>query len=668
MKKVKNTIPGQNRVIIFIFIALAALMITSALIELQQSKKELFQLMKEQAHSLLESLIIASQNSLKTNEYLEDLYRERLLNNANFVKRLVDRGGVTNKELQKISRENEIYRINIFNKQGRKIFSSFNSGDQKIPAKKLFAPIFSDQADTMILGLRRARNQAGFRYSVAVASDDNKAIVLNIDARPLLDFKHNIGFGVLLRNVAKENSGIIYAALQDAENILAASGNITVLENIAESDFLSRSLRDSLFLTRVADFDSIQVFEAVHPFAFRGDVLGLLRLGISLKPVDEINSRIYRRLVIITLVLIAIGLLIFTFLFTRQRLSILKKQYEVVETYSGNIIDNVSEAIIVYEQDSGIKIFNSAAEELFNKKKEKALGGSLEQIFRESDCKKILTEDSGLHPLECFIEDRKKYLLVSKTHFFDSDKNENVIIVINDLTEQKEFEEQMERERRLSAMGELASGVAHEIRNPLNTIGTIIQQLDKDFEPREEGEEYHELAGLVYGEVKRINKTVQEFLSFARPEPVQARDFSLGKFIGQIGKQYQATLQNHNIKLLVDMQWDGQVKWDENQMKQALINIVQNAIEALEKNGEIKIKVKETSAREIEIRISDNGPGMPEETRKNIFNLYFTTKAQGTGIGMSIVQRIIFEHGGVITVDSEKGKGVVFSIRMPKEV
>ena len=149
---------------------------------------------------------------------------------------------------------------------------------------------------------------------------------------------------------------------------------------------------------------------------------------------------------------------------------------------------------------------------------------------------------------------------------------------------------------------------------------------------------------------------------------MQARDFSLGKFIGQIGKQYQATLQNHNIKLLVDMQWDGQVKWDENQMKQALINIVQNAIEALEKNGEIKIKVKETSAREIEIRISDNGPGMPEETRKNIFNLYFTTKAQGTGIGMSIVQRIIFEHGGVITVDSEKGKGVVFSIRMPKEV
>ena len=95
------------------------------------------------------------------------------------------------------------------------------------------------------------------------------------------------------------------------------------------------------------------------------------------------------------------------------------------------------------------------------------------------------------------------------------------------------------------------------------------------------------------------------------------------------------------------------------------LNIIQNAIEAINKDGSIKLTLDKLNSNEIEIKISDDGPGMSSEISSNIFNLYFTTKARGTGIGLSIVQRIIYEHGGSITVESEHDKGTIFSIRLP---
>jgi signal transduction histidine kinase len=211
----------------------------------------------------------------------------------------------------------------------------------------------------------------------------------------------------------------------------------------------------------------------------------------------------------------------------------------------------------------------------------------------------------------------------------------------------------------------LASGVAHEIRNPLNTIGTIVQQLNKDFEPGKDSEEYHELAGLVQGEVKRINETVEDFLRFARPEPIQPESFQIQPFFETVEKQYHYLLKEHNISLILQSNWQGEVFWDKRQIRQVFINIIQNAIDALKEKGTITLSLDQFSANEIEIKIRDNGPGMSDNIRSNIFNLYFTTKAQGTGIGLSIVQRIIYEHGGSISVESETEKGTSFIIHLP---
>ncbi|KAA3610062.1 MAG: GHKL domain-containing protein [Calditrichaeota bacterium] len=654
--------------LIVIFLVLAILMITSAFIELNQSKSEQLALMREQAHSLLESIIVASTNSLLANEELELSYRNRLLNNAVLIKEMFEKGIINNSVLRQLSKKNNIYRVNIFNNKGQKIFysheqSHFNA-KQNFSPKDVLRPIFTGEEDTLIFGLRQARYEDDeIRYAIAIAAKNRSAIVLNVNAAEILDFRKNIGFGVLLRKVS-ESPSIIYLALQDSNHILAAAGSVNQLKPINDSPFLSTILSDSIFDTRQINIDTVQVFEAAHPFVHHEKVVGLFRVGLSMEPIQAINSRVFRRIIVITIFLIVLGTIFLTIFFTRQKYDLLRQNYDIVETYSGNIIQNVSDAIIVAHEEEGITVFNSAAKKLFNKNEADISGKSLKFLLDSPVCDDLFSMPSSIRHFECDIDGEKKYLLISKNEIADKNLH-NIILVIRDLTQEKLMEAQMHRNERLTAMGELASGVAHEIRNPLNTIGTIVQQLDKDFEPVSDKREYHELAGLVYNEVKRINETVQDFLRFSRPEPIQPSLFPVTDLINQVGLQYKSAAEVQNIKLNIDINWHGEVYWDNRQIKQVLINIIQNAIEAVEKSGKILLSVNPLDKKTLEIIIQDDGKGMTESERNNIFNLYFTTKARGTGIGLSIVQRIVYEHGGIISVNSEPGKGSAFVIKLP---
>jgi signal transduction histidine kinase len=238
--------------------------------------------------------------------------------------------------------------------------------------------------------------------------------------------------------------------------------------------------------------------------------------------------------------------------------------------------------------------------------------------------------------------------------------------VLRDLTEQKLLEKQIERSERLSAMGELASSVAHEIRNPLNSIGTIAQQLGKDFYPKENEEEFKSLTQVVYKEVRRINETIESFLKFSKPQPIKSEKFAAHELFDQLAKQYNSLLAKKNIVLNMNIADIGDVVWDKTQMTQVFINLFENAISAVADKGEIRIDVAERKEKQVEIIFADNGSGISSENLKRIFNLYFTTKSKGSGIGLSVVQKIISEHNGLISVQSEPGKGTIFTIILPK--
>ena len=356
------------------------------------------------------------------------------------------------------------------------------------------------------------------------------------------------------------------------------------------------------------------------------------------------------------------GSLLLTYIFTRQNFDVLQKRYKVVEAYSNKVIQNVSDAVIVLDEKMNVKILNSAAENLINYSTE---ANDPATLLRSKPYEDLLNTSIGLEQIELTIDNNKKYLLISKSKFDTENNVENTILVIRDLTEQKVLEEQILRKERMSAMGELASGVAHEIRNPLNTISTITQQLHKDFEPKENIEDYKTLSALVAKEVKRINQTINSFLRFSKPEKISTEEFKLSELLNHIQSQYRPMLGEKSIDFSIELNWDGIVKWDKNQTQQALMNLIQNSFDSIDNSGKIKIESFGYGTDKVKLVLTDDGSGIPQHILNKIFNLYFTTKAKGTGIGLSIVQKIIMEHGGTISVESKENLGASFTIILP---
>ncbi len=629
----------------------------------------MFQLMSNEAHSLLETVLVSSQEVLYASNEVEEEIQKRLLNNANVIKILLENRSITNSLLDRIASENQINRINIFDKNGKKIFSNTFEKSYKDASvnfiKNNLTPIFSGKTDTLIIGFKKARAEQGVRYVVAIASNKNDAIVLNLDAEKLLEFKRRIGFGVLIKRLT-ENEDVIYAALESFDGILAASGSIENLDAINETPFLFNAINDSTYAWRITEFNDEEYFEAVHPFALEGNIIGLYRVGLSLEPLNLINERLTRRIIIIAIMLFLFGSVMLVLLFVRQNLDVVKKRYQTIETYSNKLIKSVSDAIIVIDNKFLIKEINEAALILFGWEYENSIGTKINNLLSDKKCNAMFSDTQVINQIVCNIKGVNRHLLISRSTFVDEKEIENVVLIIKDFTEIKKIESQFARSEQMNAMGQLASGVAHEIRNPLNSIATIVQQLDKDFEPLENNEEYHQLAKIVYKEVRRMNETIVNFLRFSKPEPIVRKDFQLSELIKSVQVQYKLLLKEKSIELSIEQNWDGIVNWDNDKIKQVLINLIQNSIEAMGNSGKITIKIS-SEKKDIIVEVTDTGNGIPKENIQRIFNLYYTTKATGTGIGLGIIQRIINEHDGIITVKSEVNNGASFIITIPQK-
>jgi len=668
VKLLKNSVI-QPKSILLIFFVVSAIVISSAIVELNESKKEMFELMEKQSHSLLETLLASSANALLSYEKIESGLKERLLNNAVLIKYFYEKGIVNDRFLEDLAAQNKIFRINIFSRQGRKIYSSNKEIHAGIPEKtdplKYLEPIFNNEKDTLIIGIKPARFIEGFRFAVAIAAKNREAIVLNIDAEELLNFRKQVGFGVLLKEIAKSR-GIEYVLLQDNESIIAAAGdenNYEFLDSVQISQINKKEIS-----RRITEKNGKKYFEALHPFVYNNEQIGIFRLGLSLEPVDNITGRITNRIIIMSVLLIAFGVISVAFIFIRQNFNLLTKRYKSFQEYSDKIIENIGEAIILLDSGLKIKSANKAAVEIFALDENKITGRQFGEAFECLGELGGIMQNCNTWETQCSLMNKNKTFLISKSGFKDEEKEDNIILVIKDLTEIKELEKQNERQARLAAMGELASSVAHEIRNPLNAISTIVQQLNKDFHPEEGKEEYNTLTGLVYNEVNRINSTIESFLRFARPLELIKERFSVSGLMEQIKNQYAGILKEKDITLEIKEHWNGDATWDRSRILQIMINLIENSIDAIKEKGKIEIELKEKDSGSVVLLVADTGKGMDEKIIDKIFNLYFTTKQKGNGIGLSIVQKIVEGHNGQIDVKSRPGKGTVFSISLPKNI
>jgi signal transduction histidine kinase len=227
----------------------------------------------------------------------------------------------------------------------------------------------------------------------------------------------------------------------------------------------------------------------------------------------------------------------------------------------------------------------------------------------------------------------------------------------------------LRRRDRLAAMGELASTVAHEVRNPLNAVGMTAQRLKREFlgvVPAQGGgrTELEDLLSVMTSETQRIDRIVQQFLEYARPKRLTPEPVDLDSLVEDIAGRARSRAESRGVRLEVKGGGAGTANVDPAQLRQALDNLVRNAVEATPEGGGVSIAaLREGRGHAIEVR--DTGRGIDPDHLPRIFDLYFTTKTDGTGVGLAVTQQIVTAHGGTIEVDSRPGAGTTMTVRLP---
>ena len=348
-----------------------------------------------------------------------------------------------------------------------------------------------------------------------------------------------------------------------------------------------------------------------------------------------------------------------------RELEILRQKAEdravIIEGYNENILQSVPSGVMSFDEELRITKVNLTAEKVFEVKRETVLGKYHENVLNRpiTDLlkgKKVIERGEISYTTP---SGRKIWLGLNLSPLKNKEaKTIGQILVFTDITEIKAFEAQMELRSRLSSLGEISAGIAHELRNPMGVIAGYTKLLSKKAD-----ESLRPTVNAIAKEINVMNRIISDFLSFAKPAELNISDVDLKGIIENCVSVVAGG--KGDIKTHIDIDGLPAIKGDEILLRQAFTNLVQNAIESMPKGGELS--VRSSLVDFIEVSISDTGPGIAENIVDKIFLPFFTTKDRGTGLGLSIVQKIIVSHGGNIFVDSSNN-GTTFRIKFPIEI
>jgi two-component system nitrogen regulation sensor histidine kinase GlnL len=354
-----------------------------------------------------------------------------------------------------------------------------------------------------------------------------------------------------------------------------------------------------------------------------------------------------------------------------------------METYYANVVDSVGDGVIVLDNAGAVTLVNPAAEELAGVSRRQAKGGLFSDIFKgegplnDMVAKTIATGMSVSDHENIVLKRNGKLTPVgASTSPLLSSLGERIgtIVLLRDLTNVRELEEAVRQADRLSSLGALAAGLAHEIKNPLGGIKGAAQLLELEFP---ENEELREYIRVMLKEVQRVNLIVEELLALASPGRLKLGKVNLHRVLSDIVLLQRRATDGRDIA--IQQYFDPSIPpilADEALLTQLFLNLIKNAMEAVGEGGVVKVTSRvladysmtqkgERRARMVAIDVADNGPGIPDDVLEHLFTPFFTTKSKGTGLGLAICQKIVSEHRGMIRVDSDPSRGTVFTVMLP---
>ncbi len=331
-----------------------------------------------------------------------------------------------------------------------------------------------------------------------------------------------------------------------------------------------------------------------------------------------------------------------------------------MEAYNENILQSVPSGVISIDNFMRIKSINQSAERILGVDSKEVIARNFNEVFKEP-LARVINDDKtvsrGEYPY--VTKDKRHIWLGITTSQLKNTEGEKIglIFVFTDLTDIKVLQSQVELKQRLSQIGEMSAGISHELRNSMSVISGYAKLLSKRVESSDKA-----TVDAILAEISNMDKIISELLAFAKPTVLNMGQVDLTEIIKE--STAYAVSDNNTIKVSINDVNPVFIKADEVLLRQALTNLFINAVEAMPEGGNIGIELSYLHNK-AEITVQDTGLGIPEDLIQKIFLPFYTTKEEGIGLGLALVQKIIVSHGGSIEVDSKVGEGTTFRIILP---
>ncbi len=360
------------------------------------------------------------------------------------------------------------------------------------------------------------------------------------------------------------------------------------------------------------------------------------------------------------------GLLLLTgaaglgFVLLRQRVRAAQEALEDLESHTRDVIESLPHALVTLDAHGRVRDLNGRAERLFGVSVREAAGRPLGALLGEGGCadlERLVRAEARLveRPAECPGPDGKPVpVKVSAAALTDrTGRRVGTVLVIRDVRELRAVEEQLERSRRLAALGHMAAGLAHEIRNPLGTLRGFAQYFGTRLAGDEEAEGY---ARIMVDEIDRLDRLIGALLRLARPREPEPRDVPLAPLVERVLALARQEAARAGVRLGGEVPEGLSVRADPDLLTQMLLNLVQNAVAATPAGGRVSVLARGEGG-EVAVAVDDTGRGLTPEEREHMFDPFYTTRPAGTGLGLALVHQIVEQHGGRIEVESIRGRG-----------
>jgi two-component system sensor histidine kinase PilS (NtrC family) len=355
---------------------------------------------------------------------------------------------------------------------------------------------------------------------------------------------------------------------------------------------------------------------------------------------------------------------------TEKELKAKQKDLEQLEAVNASIVHSMDSGLLTLTPAGMITTFNRAAEVITGFSREEVLGRPLSSIFPDV-VRHAASSDAPFKrkPYRYDVEFKKKdgadgYLGFSMSSLKEPDGNSiGNLLIFQDLTAFKNMEDHVKRVEKLAAIGEMAAGIAHEIKNPLASMSGSIQLLEKEANNTHVA---RKLMDIVLRETDRLNALANDFLLFARPSSDKIESVELSSAIGDTLELFRKNgICQDRITVVQDLTPGVWTEMDPKHTRQVLWNLLLNAAQAIDGTGAIQVSLK-TAENMVQVTVKDGGCGMSEETIGKIFDPFFTTKVHGTGLGLSIVYRLLEPYNGRLDVQSRQGQGSTFTLYLKR--